>query len=213
MSVPLLVRMGELTSRTEYYKEAIKQILNFNKYLFATKMCLYKHGWFSWSGKRSSVYWGRANGWVAWSVSEALLYVPKDVAGYSKSKQLFLDHLHGLLKAQSQDGMWRQVLNDTTSYEETSCTAMFIIALSRAIRCGWLNRKYSENVLRAWEALQSKIDSAGIVKDICCGTGIGPDKRFYESRKRYDNDPRGLGAVITAALEVDKLQKYLDKAK
>ncbi len=205
MSVPLLVRMGKLTGKNEYYEEAIKQILNFNKYLFVPETGLYKHAWFSRSAKRSAVYWGRANGWAAWAVSEALFYVPKDVSGYAKIKKLFLDHLMGLIRIQGRDGMWHQVLNDPTSYEETSCSAMFILAISRAIRCGWLDRKYSANVNRAWKALEKEIDTEGIVKGICEGTGIGQTTGFYKSRKTNLNDPRGLGAVITAAVEVQTL--------
>ncbi len=205
MSVPLLVRMGKLTAKNEYYEEAIKQILNFNKYLFVPRTGLYKHAWFSRSAKRSAAYWGRANGWVAWAVSEALLYVPKDVSGYPKIKKLFTDHLLGLIRVQGRDGMWHQVLNDPTSYEETSCSAMFILAISRAIRCGWLDRRYAANVKRAWTALEKEIGTEGIVKGICEGTGIGRTTEFYKTRKTYENDPRGLGAVITAAVEVQTL--------
>jgi len=109
--------------------------------------------------------------------------------------------------------MWHQVLTDTSSFEETSCTAMFILAAARGITYGILEKKYASNVFKAWNSIQKNIDKDGIVKNICCGTGIGYDTDFYKNRKRYDNDPRGLGAVITAAVEVGKLEKYLSGAK
>ncbi len=204
MSIPFLVRMGKLTSQDKYYNEALKQIINFHKYLFVPAEGLYKHGWFSWTGKRSAVYWGRANGWAAWAISEALKYIPANILGYNKVKKLFINYLYGLIKVQDKDGMWHQVLNDPSSYEETSCTAMFTIALSRAIQHGWLNKKYSANVQKAWAALTKRI-SGGIVEGICGGTGMGSTAKFYEERKTYKNDPRGLGAIITAAVEVQKL--------
>jgi len=50
-----------------------------------------------------------------------------------------------------------------------------------------------------------KIDANGVVHGICRGTEIGFDEQFYLDRKTIDNDPRGLGAVITAGIEIAKL--------
>ena len=213
MSVPLLVRLGALHNDEKYFNEASKQLINFNKYLYDKTKKLYKHGWFSTTNKKSNVFWGRANGWVVWATSEALKYIPKDNKSYKSIERIFVNHIEGILATQDKSGMWHQVLNDNNSFEETSCTAMFIIGISRGIMSGIVDKKYTVNILKAWNALQSKISSTGIVKDICCGTGIGPDKKFYETRERYNNDPRGLGAVIAAAVEVDKLGKYINKTK
>ncbi|HUX60021.1 MAG TPA: glycoside hydrolase family 88 protein [Ignavibacteriaceae bacterium] len=211
MSVPLLVRMGRLTNRRKYYDEAEKQIINFNKYLYDPQKKLYKHGWFSKTDRKSKIFWGRANGWIIWAESDALTYLPKDNKNYKKVETIFINHIKGILDCQDINGMWHQVLDDKKSFEETSCTAMFIIALAKGITGGILDKNLSTNVFNAWKALQTKITSAGVVKDICCGTGIGDSKEFYETRQRYDNDPRGLGAIICADVEVSKLEKYLKK--
>ena len=47
-----------------------------------------------------------------------------------------------------------------------------------------------EPALKGWKALQNK---------------IGEDVEFYESRKRFDHDPRGLGAMLTVGVEISKL--------
>ena len=211
MSVPLLVRAGVLYNDKKCFDEAAKQIVNFNKYLFDSKTGLYKHGWFSMTNEKSKVFWGRANGWVVWASSEALKFLPKDHPAYKEIEKIFKEHLEGILKYQDESGMWHQILDDKSSFEETSCTAMFIVGLSRGIMNGLIDKKYSENVLKAWHALQNKIDSTGIVKDICCGTGIGMNADFYKARERFNNDPRGLGAVITAAMEINELEKFLNE--
>ncbi len=211
MSVPLLLRVAILRNDDRYFNEASKQLINFNKYLYDKSTGLYQHGWFSRTDKKSGVFWGRANGWVIWATSEALKYLPEEIPSYNIVKRNFIEHLNGVLACQDKDGMWHQVLDDKTSFEETSCTAMFIIGLSRAVTSGLLNKDVGANIFKAWDALQSRIGPDRIVKDICCGTGIGFNKEFYKERKRYDNDPRGLGAVITAAAEVSNLQKYLQK--
>ena len=211
MSVPLLVRMGALTNQRKYFDDAARQIVNFHKYLFDAKKKLYKHGWFSKTNQKSKIFWGRANGWIVWAESEALAYLPKTHPSYKKIENIFKTHLKGIMKNQDESGLWHQILDDTSSFEETSSSAMFIACIARAIRTGILDTTYSGNVFRAWRGLQSKVSNNGIVKDICCGTGIGMNAEFYKSRDRYENDPHGLGAVIIAAVEVSALQKFLDK--
>ncbi len=68
--------------------------------------------------------------------------------------------------------MWHQVLNHPESYEESSCTAMFILGIARGVNNGWLDKSYSEYALKGWNALSKKIDN-GIVHGICRGTGMG----------------------------------------
>lgn len=213
MSIPLLVRTGKLTKQNIYFNEAAKQIINFNKYLFDHDKKLYKHGWFSSTNKKSATYWGRANGWILWAESDALCYLPKDNKYYNEVERIFIDHINGILSCQDSSGMWHQVLNDKSSFEETSCTAMFIVALSKGITNGILDRNLSVNVFKAWGSLQTKISSGGIVKDISCGTELKNNVRYYEERKRYDNDPRGLGAIIEAGIEAAKLEKFIKLKK
>ncbi len=209
MSVPLLVRMGMITNQRKYFDEAEKQVINFNKYLFDSQKKLYKHGWFSKTHQKSRIFWGRANGWILWAESDALSYLPKDSRYYNEIERIFINHLNGILAYQDSSGMWHQVLDDKNSFEETSCTAMIIIALAKGITNGFLDKSLSEKAFKAWQALQTKITSTGVVKDISCGTGIGDSKKFYETRQRFDNDPRGLGAIICADIAISKLENYL----
>jgi unsaturated rhamnogalacturonyl hydrolase len=209
MSVPLLLRAAKIFNNQKHFDDAAKQIINFNKYLFDKEKKLYKHGWFTKTKEKSKIFWGRANGWIIWAESEALLHLPNSHPSYKQIEKIFSNHLSGILSCQDKSGMWHQILDDSTSFEETSCTAMFITGLARGITNGTLDKNLSDYVFKAWHSILPKISQEGIVKDICCGTGIGYDNNFYKSRDRLDNDPRGLGAVITAGIEVDRLKKYL----
>ncbi len=206
MSVPLMLRMGKITGEKKYYSDAVKQIKNFNSLLFDKNKRLYKHGWFSRTKKTSPVFWGRANGWIMWAVSEALSLLPKDYEGYSDIMKIYKEHVDGLIKYHDKSGMWHQVLDHPESYEETSCTAMFILGIARGVNNGWLDRKYSHAAVKGWNALTNKIEPDGIVHGICRGTGMGDNLEFYFNRPTIDNDPRGLGAVITAGIEITKLE-------
>lgn len=141
---------------------------------------------------------------MLWAVSETLLNLPQNHKDYNRILELYQNHINGIKKYQNANGMWHQVLNKKESFEETSCTAMYIIAISRGIENKWLNNEYKAVLEIAWMALKNNISDNGIVKDICRGTSVGFDYDFYFNRKRFDNDPRGLGAVLTACSEMIK---------
>lgn len=205
MSVPFLLRMGNITGERRYCDDAARQILKFAERLRDPQTGLFYHGWFGSTGKTSVAVWGRANGWMIWAMSEALLHLPSDHPSRAKIRKIFREHVTSLAKYQSATGLWHQVLDHPQSYAETSCTAMVVLAMARGLRHGWIEKKYKENALRGWHALTKKIDPDGTVHGICRGTGIGPDLEFYFNRATFDHDPRGLGAVITAGIEVAKL--------
>lgn len=205
MSVPFLVRMAKATGEKKYLEDAVRQVIQFRKYLLNPQTGLYKHGWFSSSGQQSVAYWGRANGWVAWATAELLDWLPANHPAYKKILEAFRQHITSLVKYQDSDGFWHQVLTRPDSYKETSCTAMFALAMARGARKGWLNKSFKQPALKAWNAVAGKIDANGVVHGICRGTEIGFDEQFYFDRKTIDNDPRGLGAVITAGIEIAKL--------
>jgi rhamnogalacturonyl hydrolase YesR len=206
MSVPLLLQAAKITGDIKYLNDAAKQAINFQQYLWDEGAGLYRHGWFNKTGKQSAVCWGRANGWIAWATAELLNALPKQHSLYKKIENNFRQHIASLIRYQADDGMWRQVLNNPNSYEETSCTAMFTLAIARGINNGWLSKKYKEYALKGWKAVVNHVTADGIVHGICRGTEIGDDEQFYMNRRTIDNDPRGLGAVITAGIEISKLK-------
>lgn len=206
MSVPFLLQMAKITGDHQYHDDAAKQVLNFRKYLLDPATGMYKHAWFNQSQQRSAAYWGRANGWIAWATVELLAKLPKTHRAYPQVLRNFKQQMKVLVGYQNKHGFWHQVLDNPDSYEETSCTALFTLALARGVREGWLNKAYQKNAFAGWEAIKTKIDENGVVHGICQGTDIGYDQEFYKKRKTIDNDPRGMGAVITAGIEISKLR-------
>jgi unsaturated rhamnogalacturonyl hydrolase len=202
MSTPYMMRMGILTGEQRYFDDAARQVINFNNYLLDRQTGLYRHGWYDSAKRQSPVSWGRANGWVVWATSEVLTYLPDSHPMRPRIVEIFRSHLKALLAYQAPSGLWHQVLDRPDSFEETSCTAMFIIGIARGIRYGIVDKSYKPALKKAWSGLKSRISDDGIVKDICRGTEMGDDFDFYNKRERFDNDPRGLGAVITACVEM-----------
>ncbi|AXY74235.1 hypothetical protein D3H65_09725 [Paraflavitalea soli] len=211
MSVPFLSIMAKATGNAGFFDEASKQVLQFQQYLFNPATGLYKHGWFSTSREQAVAYWGRANGWIAWATAELLNVLPRQHAAYQKILTAFRQHMAALVKCQLANGMWPQLLNRPDSYAETSCTAMFTLAIARGVSKGWLPSAYKKYALLGWQGVARNIEENGLVHGICRGTEIGFDEQFYLDRKQLDNDPRGLGAVITAGIEISKLDQSTKK--
>lgn len=205
MSVPFMCRMAKATGDNLLYDESARQIIQFNKYLLDEKTGLYFHGWYDDRQKNSIARWSRANGWVTWAMTEALLHIPESHSDYEKILNIYKKHIRSIAKYQEKSGLWHQVLDHPETFEETSSTAMFTLSLARGISNGWLDESYIKNVRLGWKGITSRVEQDGTVKGICQGTGIGTSVEFYNKRKTPDHDPRGLGAVLTAGVEVSKL--------
>ncbi len=210
MSAPLLTRIGIIKHDTAYVDDAASQVLNFRRYLEDSTTGLYRHAWFNARKQRSPIPWGRANGWIVWATSEVLTYLPMTHPMRNAIATAYRNHLEALIRYQAPSGLWHQVLDRPDSFEETSCSAMFIIGLARGLRWGILDDRFRQPLQRAWSGLRSRISEDGVVRDICRGTGIGDTYEFYAGRERFDNDPRGLGAVITACVEMMRMEHAND---
>jgi len=144
--------------------------------------------------------WARGNGWMAVGMAEMLRNLPKDnpdkeriTAGYQKM-------MAALLKFQTDDGMWRQIIDDQESWKETSGTAMFTYAMITGVKNGWLDQKtYGAAARKGWLALIGYINQDDEITEVCEGTNIKNDRNHYLQRKRIIGDLHGQAPVIWCA--------------
>jgi unsaturated rhamnogalacturonyl hydrolase len=72
---------------------------------------------------------------------------------------------------QSQDGLWRNVVDYPGAYPEFSATAMIGFAMLRGIHKGWLDEaEFQPHVTRAWQAVLARVGPQGHVIDGCEST-------------------------------------------
>lgn len=209
MSAVFLVRYARFTGDESYLEEAVRQAKAYDRYLRDPETGLVFHGWDDTHKRFVGQRWGRANGWFAWAPSEILSGLPSGHPDYRQLSEIHRSHLEALLCYQESNGMWHQLLDRPDTYEETSATALFVLTLARAVRMGWVDRSYAERALLGWQAIEKHIRPDGTVTGICRSMSIGNDVAVYAERPTLPNDPRGLGAVFTAAVEVDALRNYL----
>ncbi|WNH13059.1 glycoside hydrolase family 88/105 protein [Thalassobellus suaedae] len=207
MSVPFLARMGKITGDEKYFNDAIKQVVNFTKYLYDDHTGLFYHCYYSANEQNGVAHWGRANGWVAVAQTELLNNLP---TSHPKRKELITlleKDIIGFSRWQNQTGLWHQVLDRNDSYLETSVTAMYIYAVARAVNEGWIDEHYIRVARDGWRALANKITEDGQMPDVCVGTGIQDGIKFYYNRPTKLNDNHGLGPFLLAGTEVFRYEK------
>ncbi|MCF8379838.1 MAG: glycoside hydrolase family 88 protein [Bacteroidales bacterium] len=205
MSVPFLVRMAKLTGETEYYDDAILQVKNFTHYLYNENNQIYYHCWYEDNGQNGVAHWGRCNGWVMMAQVELLKNLPANHPSTEELIRILQNQITGISRYQDPSGLWHQIIDKNDSYLETSATAMFIYSIAKSVNEGWIPASYEKIALRAWEGLKTMITDQAEVDNICIGTGISDDLLFYYERPVKRDDIHGLGAVLLAGIEINKL--------
>ncbi len=210
MSVPFLARMGNLTGEVKYFDDALKQVFNFTNYLWDDNKELYYHCYYSDLERNGVAHWGRCNGWIMMSQVHLMNFLPADHPQREDLRENLERQILGIAKYQNEDGLWHQLLDKTDSYLESSCSAMFVYSIARAVNEGWIDDRYASIAIRGWEGLKEhEITHDGQLKDICVGTGIQDDLVFYYTRPARTNETHGLGAIIDAGIEVMRLKKAM----
>lgn len=150
-------------------------------------------------------FWARGNGWMAAGMTELLGMLPEDnpnrpriLASYRKMMDCLMNH-------QKEDGLWGQLVDDTTTWSETSGSAMFVYALVKGVKRGWLNAAtYAPLARKGWMALVKQIDVNGDIAGVCEGTNKTNDRQFYLNRKTLPGNMHGQAPIlwcVTAFLE------------
>ncbi|MBQ9119586.1 MAG: glycoside hydrolase family 88 protein [Lachnospiraceae bacterium] len=179
MAAFLLLRVGVKLKDKDMIDDALNQWYWHIKYLQNPGNGFYYHGYNNITGDHmSGIYWARANAWAAYTMSkvggilpECYLY-PKymDVAG-SLNEQLAV-----LKTVQTENGLWRTVLDDPEAYEEISASAG--IAAAMLERGNPLHTKYLNKSIKG---LLANVSEDGKVMNVSGGTAVMNDKESYRA--------------------------------
>lgn len=202
MSCPFLVRWAQFTGDEKHLTDAARNVINMAARL-QDKDGVWFHAWFEREQLRSPWKWGRANGWAMVATVEILSALPDNHPERAALLDILRRHVDGIKALQPTSGVWRQVLDQPTLWEETSCTAMFAYSIARAVNRGWIDANNMTVARRAFAGIcAGYITPEGAVNGTCSGTNIGLDVEYYANRKRPDDDLHGRGVVLLAGTEI-----------
>ncbi|HYJ90025.1 MAG TPA: glycoside hydrolase family 88 protein [Pyrinomonadaceae bacterium] len=207
------------------WDDIANQFIWMEKHVRDDKTGLLYHAWDEskqqkWADKqtgRAPMFWGRAMGWYAMALVDVLDYFPKDHPKRGELIAILNREMSAIQKVQDkQTGVWWLILDmpgKEKNYLEASASAMFTYALGKGIRMGYLPASFTKTANIAWAGMQkqfleAKDNSVNFVKTIG-GAGLGGnpyrsgDYDYYVNEKVVTNDPKGIGAFMLAATEME----------
>lgn len=231
MGSPFYAEYGVLFDEPEAIDDVVKQFVLMEKHARDSDTGLLYHGWDEkkvqeWADSEtglSQCFWGRGTGWFAMALVDVLDYVPVDHPG----RQDLIGILQRLAKAvltvqDEATGVWWQVLDkpgEDDNYLEASASSMFIYALAKGIRKGYLNEDFLNAMRKAYRGvldtfITSNADGSLNLNSICrtAGLGYGRDGSYdyyVHQEEIVSNDGKGVGPFIMASLEMSMLEGEL----
>jgi unsaturated rhamnogalacturonyl hydrolase len=226
MGEPFYAEYAATFGEREAFDDIAKQFILMERHSRDAKTGLLYHGWDeskqqAWADKttgRSPNFWGRAMGWYAMALVDTLEQFPKDHTQRAELLAILNRLAASVEKYQDrQSGLWFQVLDKggwKGNYVEASASCMFVYALAKGARLGYLPESYMKVAQKGWggirrefveEAAGGGVNLKGTVS--VAGLGGNPYRDgsyvYYLSEKVVTNDPKGVGAFLMASNEME----------
>ena len=183
MTVLFLANMGRIEGKQAYIEEAQRQFLLHARYLADQETGLWYHGWtFNGNHNFAGAFWGRGNCWVTIAIPEFLQMVNCDAPVKEELTRILLRQVQSLVKYQDETGMWHTLIDDPTSYVESSATCGFGYGILKAVHTGLIGPEYGAAACKALHPILGYIDGGGVVHQVSYGTPMGRQtKDFYKN--------------------------------
>ncbi len=151
------------------------------------------HGW-------RGPLWGRGQGWALLGLVDTLRALPAEIDGRVELTER-LDRLtEALVACQDSSGQWHTVVDDESSYLETSVAAFFVAAVTSAVEGGLLGANFDKAVELAWTATASAVRPDGVLDGVSAETPTTLPPAAYRTVPTGGIYPWGQGPLVLAAL-------------
>lgn len=200
MAAFFLLRVGVMNKDEELIGDALNQYYWHIQYLQNENTGLWYHGYnHITKDHMSGFYWGRANCWAAYTMSKVGLILPECYLypQYLEIVGSLNEQLSALKLLQTEEGLWRTILDDEESYEELSASAG--IAAAMTLKGNPLHIKYIEKTIAG---VLSHVAPDGRVTDVSGGTAVMKDGDGYRniSKKWIQGWGQGMALAFFAAV-------------
>ena len=226
MGEPFYAEYASVFNEPSDFDDIAKQFMLIENHARDPKTGLLYHGWDEskeqkWANKttgNSPNFWGRAMGWYGMALVDVLDYFPENHPQRKNLIEILAKYAAAVQKYRDQkSGVWYQVLdkvNEKGNYLESSASAMFVYTLAKGTRLGYLPQKYKAVAQKGFDGIKKQFietDQSGNTNlngtVAVAGLGGNPYRdgsfEYYTKEKVVTNDPKGLGAFILAANEME----------
>ena len=227
MGSPFYAQFGKTFDEPQAFDDVINQFVTVHKHTYNPEVGLNYHGWDESKNQQwadsvtgcSPNFWGRAMGWYAMALVDALDFIPDNYPGRNQLVEILNDVAAGIKKFQDEKtGLWYQVLDQGAregNYFEASASSMFVYALAKAARMNYIPQEYNEVAEKGYRGILENFikeneDGTISLTKVCAVAGLGGDPYrsgtfdYYIGEPVRDNDPKGVRPFILASLEINK---------
>lgn len=226
MGQPFYAEYATLIQDKKAFDDIANQFIWMEKNARDAKSGLLYHGWDEskaeqWADKttgRSPNFWGRAMGWYGMAIVDMLDYFPEDHPKRKDILAILSRFAAAVQRVQDpKTDVWFDILDKPQAagnYVEASASCMLVYTLAKAVRNGWLPASYFAVADKGYKGVQKQfVEANGADKVNLNGTvsvsGLGGKPyrdgsyAYYLSEKVVQNDPKGVGAFLLAANEME----------
>jgi unsaturated rhamnogalacturonyl hydrolase len=227
MGSPFLAQYAREYNKPEWFDIVTHQIILIYEKTLDKKTGLLYHAWdeskeMAWANKetgQSPHFWSRAMGWYVMAIVDVLDFLPENHPDRNKIIEILNQTIDALLKVDDKDtGLWYQVLDrggEKGNYIEASGSCMYTYAMAKAANKGYIKKKYFQIAEQKFDSIIKTLivtDDKGnlVLKNVCGGCGLGGNPyrdgsyQYYVTEKVVDNDSKGVGPFILAAIELNR---------
>lgn len=226
MGQPFYAEYAALVKDDKAFDDIANQFVWMEKHARDAKTGLLYHGWDeskaeAWANKttgQSPNFWARAMGWYGMAMVDVLDNFPSNHPRRKELLAILGRFAQAVQKVQDpKTGLWYDVLDKPTAkgnYVEASASSMFVYTFAKAVRNGWLPSSYFSVADKGYNGIkkhfieqreEGQVNLKGTVE--VSGLGGKPYRdgsyEYYVSEKVITNDPKGVGAFLLAANEME----------
>ena len=226
MGQPFYAEYAATFNQPEAFDDVAKQFIYMENHARDKETGLLYHGWDEskqqkWADKSTGVspqFWGRAMGWYGMGLVDVLEYFPEKHPQRAALLQILERFATAVEKVQDKkSGVWYQILDKPTgkgNYHEASASNMFVYALAKGVRLEYLPKKYEavaqkgyngiiKEFIKTTEGGQVNLDGTVSVAELGGNPYRDGSYEYYLSEKVVTNDPKGVGAFLLVANEME----------
>ncbi len=228
MAAPFYTQFARTFDEPDIFDDVAHQVAIFDRCARDAETGLLYHAWDytrsqKWANPQTGCspnFWARAMGWFMMALPDLLDHFPDDHQGRDSIIQVFRRTAEATLSFQDEtSGVWYQVLDQAHrpgNYLEASASCMFVYALAKGVRLGYLNPSYIKPAERGYQGILDQFvevdQQRGWVNlhRICSVGGLGGHPyrdgsfEYYISEPVVSNDYKGFGPFIMASLEIER---------
>jgi unsaturated rhamnogalacturonyl hydrolase len=227
MAGPFYARHALLTGDTSALGDAAAQFVIMAARARDSATGLFRHGydesrqerWADPATGRSPSFWSRSMGWYLMGLADVLEILPAEHRRRGELMAIFRSLAEAVARARDpRTGLWTQVTDrpgEEGNYVETSASAMFVYALAKGARLGYIDAGCRAAARAAFDSLAARAIVTGPsgLTDLvgtCRSAGLGGKPYrdgsygYYIGEPLRVNDMKGLGSFILAAIEAGR---------